>query len=201
VSAALDHLASGAYPILGRALHQHEIESFGKYLDLLVKWQRVHRLVGSTEPEWVVENLFLDSLLFLRVLPDDVISIADLGSGAGFPGIPIKIVRPELEVALIEARQRRVSFLLAVVRELALTGIRVVGNRAEDAGLTGFGAVVMRCAGNAEQLLCDAAGLAEPGGLVIVSGPPAAHELNRGTWVDVPGVRPGLTRRFVVHRT
>jgi 16S rRNA (guanine527-N7)-methyltransferase len=202
VSAALDLLAAGARSILGRELEHHEIESFGKYLALLEKWQRVHRLVGSTDPEWVVENLFLDSLLFLRVLPSDIISVADLGSGAGFPGIPIKIVRSRLAVALIEARQRRVSFLSTVVRELSLTGARVVSGRAQDAPLAGsFSAVVMRCAGDAEELVSDAERLVVPGGVVVVAGPPAVHELTRGEWVEVPGVRPGLSRRFTVYRT
>jgi 16S rRNA (guanine527-N7)-methyltransferase len=200
VIAALERLSKGAYRILGRTLDQHELETFGKYLSLLRKWQRVHRLVGSTEPEWVVDNLLLDSLLFLRVLPREVISVADLGSGAGFPGIPIKIVRPELEVALIEARERRVSFLNAVIREGNLSGVRVFSGRAQDLGLTGlFGAVLMRCAGSIDRVLQSAKDLAVPGGQVIVAGPPAAHDIGAGEWLEVEGVRPGSTRRFAVY--
>src|SRR5688572_4764254 len=110
MSAPLDLLESAGRAILGRPLDQHELAAFGKYLTLLVKWQRVQRLVGSSDPEWIVEHLFLDSLLFLQVLPAELESLADVGSGAGFPGIPIKIVRPDLRVTLIESRQRRVSF-------------------------------------------------------------------------------------------
>jgi 16S rRNA (guanine527-N7)-methyltransferase len=200
VTAALERLSKGAFRILGRALDEHELEKFGKYLSLLRKWQRVHRLVGSTEPEWVVDNLFLDSLLFLRVLPREVISVADLGSGAGFPGIPIKIVRPELEVALIEARERRASFLNAVIREASLSGVRVFSGRAQDLGLTGlFEAVLMRCAGSIDRVLQSAKDLAVPGGQVIVAGPPAVQDVGAGEWLEVEGVRPGSTRRFAVY--
>ena len=85
VSGALDPLTSGARSSLGRALTEPELEAFDKYLKLLQQWQRSQRLIGSTEPRWIVENLFLDSLLFLHLVPDDVRSVADLGSGAGVP--------------------------------------------------------------------------------------------------------------------
>jgi 16S rRNA (guanine527-N7)-methyltransferase len=197
---ALERLSKGASRILGRALDQRELEAFGKYLSLLRKWQRVHRLVGSAEPEWVVDNLFLDSLLFLRVLPREAISVADLGSGAGFPGIPIKIVKAELDMALIEARERRVSFLNAVIRETNLSGTRVFSGRAEDLSLTGlFEAVLMRCAGSIDRVLQSAKNLVVPGGRVIVAGPPAVHDIGPGEWLEVEGVRPGSIRRFAVY--
>lgn len=204
MNAALDSLATGARTILGRPLDERELGAFSKYLGLLQRWQKIHRLVGSVEPEWIVENLFLDSLLFLHVLPVDIDAVADLGSGAGFPGIPIKIVRSGLYVGLIESRERRVSFLSTVVRELALDRIRVVGGRSENlpSELAGaFGAVVMRCAGDAQRLLPDAERLVMPGGMVVLSGPPDRTQLRRGEWVEVPGVIPGRTRRFAVYRT
>ncbi len=202
MSAALDSLAAGARSILGRSLQDRELDSFDKYLKLLQKWQKIHRLVGSTEPGWVVENLFLDSLLFLRVLPADVSSVADLGSGAGFPGIPIKIVRGDLDIALIESREHRVSFLSTVLRELALEGVRVVAGRVEGlpSEMRGtFGAVVMRCAGDVQRLLPQAARLLVPEGLIVASGPPASVA-GQGQWVEVPGIRPDKTRRFAVYR-
>jgi 16S rRNA (guanine527-N7)-methyltransferase len=157
--------------------------------------------VGSIDPAWINEALFLDSLLFLRVLPPAVRSVADLGSGAGLPGIPIKIVRPEIEVALVESRERRTSFLSAVVRELRLPGIRVLNERAEDlvdeAGPR-FGAVLMRCAGDPGRLLPLATRLVYPGGTVIAAGPPERQELPLGQWVEIAGVRRGQMRRFAV---
>jgi 16S rRNA (guanine527-N7)-methyltransferase len=203
VTAALDTLAAGARAILGRALESHELESFARYLQLLQKWQRVHRLVGSTEPEWVVENLFLDSLLFLRVLPAEATSAADIGSGAGFPGIPVRIVRPDMQVTLIESRGRRASFLSEAVRDLGLTGVRVLGGRAEsfvDEAASSFDVAVMRCAGDPEALLSIVSRLVVPGGLIILSGPPSPGVLPGVEWMEVPGVRSGRTRHFGICR-
>jgi 16S rRNA (guanine527-N7)-methyltransferase len=203
VTAAFDALAAGARAILGRALESHELESFAGYLRLLQKWQRVHRLVGSTEPEWVVENLFLDSLLFLRVLPAEATSAADIGSGAGFPGIPVRIVRPDMQVTLIESRGRRASFLSEAVRDLGLTGVRVLGGRAEsfvDEAASSFDVAVMRCAGDPEALLSIVSRLVVPGGLIILSGPPSPGVLPGVEWMEVPGVRSGRTRHFGICR-
>jgi 16S rRNA (guanine527-N7)-methyltransferase len=203
MSAPLDLLESGGRAILGRPLEQQELASFGKYLTLLIKWQMVQRLVGSSDPEWIVEHLFLDSLLFLRVLPPELESLADVGSGAGFPGIPIKIVRPDLRMTLIESRQRRVSFLSAAVRELGLDRIQLLNERLEHLGRETegtFGAVVMRCAGDPEVLLPNAKRLVSHGGAVVLSGPPEQRPISAGKWTEVQGVRPGHTRRFVVYR-
>jgi 16S rRNA (guanine527-N7)-methyltransferase len=204
VSRAGETLASGARSILGRPLTDPETESFDKYLKLLKKWQKVQRLIGSTDSEWIVENLFLDSLLFLRVLPREIESIADLGSGAGLPGIPIKIARPDIAVALIESRERRVSFLSTVLRELGLQGIRVLNGRAEEIAAAtpqSFTAVVMRCAGDPTEVVPVAARLVVPRGFIVVAGSPTKRPLAAGQWVEVPGIRPGRTRSFVVHRT
>lgn len=202
MSAALDLLASAGRAILGRPLEQQELAAFAKYLALLVKWQSAQRLVGSSDPEWIVEHLFLDSLLFLRVLPQDLESLADVGSGAGFPGIPIKIVRPGLRIALIESRQRRVSFLSAVVRELGFDHVQLLNDRLEH--LAGdiegtFGAAAMRCAGDPEVLLPATRRLVARGGVVVMSGPPQRRPISGGEWVEVEGVRPGHTRRFAVY--
>jgi 16S rRNA (guanine527-N7)-methyltransferase len=182
----------------------HEISAFVQYLGLLTKWQRVQRLVGSVDPKWLIENVILDSLLFLRALPAGVKSIADLGSGAGLPGIPIKIVNPEIKVTLIESRERRASFLSAAVRELGLLDCRVVVGRAESVEQTdrGYDAVVMRCAGDLVELIPVAAALTRPGGVVIASGPPAARGSGSGgvqfEWVEVDGVTGA--RLFAVYR-
>jgi len=204
VSSPFSLLEAGAPRVLGRPLTNKELESFEKYLALLRRWQRVQRLIGSTAEGWVEANLFMDSLLFLYVLPRDARRVADLGSGAGFPGIPIKIVRPELQIALIESRERRVSFLSAVIRELGLLGTEVIPGRAESvaAELSGsYDAVVMRCAGSMEAVLPAALLLARSGGTVVMSGPPQEREISGVRWVEVPGVSPGSARRFAVVTT
>jgi 16S rRNA (guanine527-N7)-methyltransferase len=170
----------------------------------LIKWQSVHRLLGSAEPVWIVERIFLDSLLFRRVLPSDARDILDAGSGAGVPGIPLKLIDPGLRLTMVESRQKRVSFLSTAIRQLSLAETEVMGERLE--GLVGelagrFDAVVARCAGDVGYLFGLGAHLVRPGGIVIASGPPREHRLPAGQWVTVPGIRKGETRRFAVfHR-
>jgi len=199
----LDALASGGASILGRALSVAELECFGKYLQLLQKWSRSQRLIGSTDAVWIVENLFLDSLLFLKVLPTAVATIADVGSGAGLPGIPIKIVRPDIHVVLIESRAKRASFLSAVVRELGLGRTEVLTGRAEAVAgerLRAFDAAVMRCAGDLREMAQAVDRLVRPGGVLVASGPPHGRSIALGESVDVLGVQSGQTRRFVRYR-
>ena len=171
-------LARGPLPGIGRQLTGSEAATLDKYLEILCKWQKTHRLVGSVEPAWVAENVVLDSIAFLEVLPAGVTRLADLGSGAGIPGIPIAIVRPDLHLCLIEARQRRASFLSTVVRELGLARVEVVASRAESLSveeLDRFDAVVMRCAGRATSMLALAARLLRPGGSVVMSAGPSTE--------------------------
>ena len=168
---------------------------------MLTKWQRIHRLVGSVEPKWVAENLFLDSLLFLKALPRGVHDLLDLGAGAGFPGVPLKIVAPDLRLTLVEAKSRRTSFLSTLVRELQLSDVRVINARAEDLiaqPAFRFDAVVTRCAGSLGAVLPLAVTLLRAGGIAVASGPPKRTELPLGGWIEVSG--PSGTRRFAVYR-
>jgi 16S rRNA (guanine527-N7)-methyltransferase len=197
-------LAEGAHEILGRSLSAREQDLFWKYLTLLIKWQKSQRLVGSADPHWIVRNLFLDSLLFLRVLPSPLRTLLDLGSGAGLPGIPLKIVLDEVELVLVESRQKRVSFLSSAVRALGLRGARIVGRRVEDVAgeLEGrFDAVVMRCAGNPGDVMPMASRLiVRPGGVVVAAGPPTPRPLPIGDWVTVHLSKSRTRRRFAVYR-
>ncbi len=182
-------------------MSDREADQFYKYMELLTEWQKVHRLVGSIDPLWIAENLFLDSLLFLKALPRDVHDLLDVGAGAGFPGVPLKIMAPDLRLTLVEARSRRASFLSAVVRELGLSHVGVLNARAEDLidrpGFR-FDAVVTRCAGSLNVVLPLAMKFVKAGGVVVASGPPTTFELPLGEWIEV-GARRG-TRRFAVYR-
>ena len=196
-------LDEGVRSILGRKPEKIVLDTLRKYLEILLKWQSTARLVGSSDPAWIVENIVLDSLLFAKVLPIDVGRVLDLGSGAGVPGIPLAIALPDLEMTLVESRHRRASFLAQAVRELALSRTRVVRERLTAAStpsrLVGaFDAVVMRCAGDVSAVVPLALALIKRGGVVVASGPPKVHTISSGHWVTVPGVRPGTTRRFVV---
>jgi 16S rRNA (guanine527-N7)-methyltransferase len=195
-------LRSGAAQALGRPLGAAEAALLHKYLELLIKWQRSQRLVGSSEPEWIVDNVIVDSLLFARVLPQGISTLCDVGSGAGIPGIPLKSVMPTVDVTLVEARERRASFLAAVIRELPLARCRLINSRIEEVAqeLVGkFDAVVMRCAGDPEELVTLVAPLLAPGGAIVASGPPTALRLSVGEWLEVDG--PRGPRRFWIYRT
>ena len=192
-------LEAGARTILGRPLTVSERADIHKYLTLLTKWNKVHRLVGSSDRQWLVANIVLDSFLFLPALPAQAAEVADLGSGAGVPGVPLALIRRDLHWTLIEARRKRVSFLSTVIRELSLSHVRLVGERAEAASnLAGaFDAVVSRCAGG-DDVIVIGLGLLSPGGRLIVSGPPGREKSTPTAWVTVPGMG-GSARRFAVY--
>ncbi len=199
----LEALKFDAAVILGRSLTETQAAMFSKYLDILIKWRKNHRLIGSDDENWIVQNVFLDSLVFLRVLTSTPHELADFGAGAGIPGIPLAIVLQGTRVTLIESRQRRVSFLSTVVRELGLRDIEIMHLRLQSGRVPAelerrFDAVVMRCAGDPTDVMPLALELTKTGGLVVASGPPADRPLKWGQWVTVEGVSRGTTRRFAV---
>jgi 16S rRNA (guanine527-N7)-methyltransferase len=159
-------------PGLNRPLTYREGDQVVKYLEILIKWQKTHRLVGSVRPEWLLDNVILDSLAFLEHLPQPVQSLADIGSGAGIPGIPIAIVRPDVLVTLIESRRRRVSFLASVTRELHLGQVDVVEARVEDLGVTHadrYDCAIMRCVAAQPTILGAALAIIRAGGSLITT--------------------------------
>ncbi len=186
---AIQELVRRAPAVLGRRLDDEEVERFDRYLDILLRWNRIHRLVGSNDPVWIVERLLLDSLLFTRLLPPGVQRVADLGSGPGIPGIPLKIVSPGLEMVLIEARRKRVSFLRAVIRNLNLTSVEVFEGRLEpDMSLESpVDAVVSRCAGQPVAVARLGSRLVRAGGIVIIAGAPRGTSGFPGEHVEVLG--------------
>ena len=110
-------------------------EQLLQYYDLLVERNRVMNLTAITEFTDVVEKHFADSLLLAQAVDlQEVSSVIDIGTGAGFPGIPLKIVYPHLQVTLLDALRKRIAFLDEAVRSLGLSGVRTVHGRAEDLG-------------------------------------------------------------------
>ena len=116
-------------------LSDKQINQFLKYYELLVETNKVMNLTAITEFDEVVEKHFLDSLSLCRVYDlKDNVKILDLGTGAGFPGIPLKIAFPDLELVLADSLNKRIKFLNQVIDELELKNITAVHARAEELG-------------------------------------------------------------------
>lgn len=119
---------------LGFTCSAEQVNAFIIYLSELKKWNRVYSLTALKTDEDIIIKHFLDSLLYLKAMPARVKKIADIGSGAGFPGMPIKIIKPELEMTLIDSSRKKTAFLRHIIRVLRLTGISVLNNRIETMG-------------------------------------------------------------------
>ena len=127
--------------MLGVELPAEAMDAMCLHYRLLCKWNPRVRLVGTIKPRRAATELFADSLAALRFIEGLALRggagfspfrIIDIGSGAGFPGVPIKILRPRCELTIIESNAKRISFLKTLVRELHLPETRIVRGRAED---------------------------------------------------------------------
>ncbi len=116
----LQPLSAAAYPLLTR------------YLQLLTHWNQKMNLTAVRNPDVLVRLHLGECLRAAQAIPPEVETVLDFGSGAGFPGIPIQIARPELRVTLAESQRKKSSFLRAVVRELGLNGASIYPGRVEE---------------------------------------------------------------------
>ena len=118
---------------LGIALSDEQKQQFDSFYELLVEWNKVMNLTGITEYEEVNEKHFVDSLSIIKAIDlNNVDNLIDIGTGAGFPGIPLKIAFPHLKIVLLDSLNKRIKFLDTVITELGLENIETIHGRAED---------------------------------------------------------------------
>ena len=118
---------------IGVSFSDVQLEQFRIYYEMLVEKNKVMNLTGITEWDEVLEKHFLDSISLIRAVDlNRDLSVMDMGTGAGFPGIPLKIAFPNLKVTLADSLNKRVLFLQEVIDELKLEGIEAIHGRAED---------------------------------------------------------------------
>lgn len=110
-----------------------QLQKFYRYMELLIEWNEKINLTAIIEPEEIIIKHFIDSLTILKYIKGNE-KIVDVGTGAGFPGIPLKIMLEENEVVLVDSLNKRLLFLQEVIKELNLKNIETIHSRAEDFG-------------------------------------------------------------------
>lgn len=173
---------------IGVKIKPGQAEQFQKYMELLLEWNEKMNLTAITEPSAIVEKHFVDSLTLLNALDiKQGAKLIDVGTGAGFPGIPLKIMRPDLELTLLDSLNKRLNFLGAVCEELGISSVRV-HKRAEEAGLErtmreAYDVAVARAVAPM-QILCEYCIplIKMKGYFIAMKGPAAAEELKEAGW-------------------
>jgi len=195
-------------PFLDTELAPEQLDQISMYIDLLFRWNARVNLTAIRDREEIVTRHFGESLFAARhLLPRDQSGsspgrVVDVGSGAGFPGLPLKIWSPPTGVTLIESNHKKATFLREVIRALTLTSIDVFPNRAEAYPKTSAGLVTLRAVEKFESTLPVAAGLLAPQGrLALMIGEPQttiAHQALRSLTWSAPIPLPGSQSRVLL---
>jgi 16S rRNA (guanine527-N7)-methyltransferase len=198
---------SGGLRTLGLTLDATTQEKLLAYIALLAKWNRVYNLTAVREPERMLSHHIFDSLAVLPHLEGP--AIADVGSGAGLPGIPVALARSDWKVALIESNHKKTAFLRQAAIELALDNVDVREERAEVVEPQAvYDTVIARAFSDLAEFVAAGAALSRPGGALIamkgvhpyeeIAALPAAWRAPKVVSLEVPGVE--AERHLVIMR-
>lgn len=177
-------------------------DSIRSYTEVLLRWNRKIPLTTVTQPDRIVRFHFGESMMAVRTVPMQVGRLADVGSGAGFPGVPIKLLVPDISLTLIEANGKKSTFLAEIVRELQLRETEIMRLRMDSLPLaTGtFDFITARALGKYNNLLrWSGDRLTANGRAVLWLGESEARSLNKPGWTwRAPVKIPGSERRFML---
>ena len=181
---------------LGLALAPGGADRLGDYVRLIEKWNRVHNLTAIREPDQMVVLHLLDSL---SVLPHvaHATSLLDVGSGAGLPGIPIAIARPDIDVTLLDSSEKKATFLRQAKAELSIVNAGVCCERVENwRPATLFDVVISRAFAEIAEFVAQSQHLVAPGGMLLamkgvypfeeIAKVPATHRVENVIELRVP---------------
>jgi 16S rRNA (guanine527-N7)-methyltransferase len=148
-------------------LTQAKYDTLVRYTQLLRDWNQRINLVSRRDTDRILPYHVIDSLAVQRLIPQGA-RVGDIGSGAGLPGIPLAIVRPDLQVLLVESSQKRSRFLEAAVAELVLANVEVLGERAESLPPLECDVVLSRLAGPLQDVVRYAGSHRKPKGTIVL---------------------------------
>lgn len=176
-------------------------DKIGIYMDILLKWNRRISLTTITEPSEIVKLHFGESLFAADEVKNAESRLADVGTGAGFPGLPLAMAIPRLEVTLIESNSKKCAFLAEVIRSLELTNAKVFQGRMDSTPYARFSFVAARALGQFDSLLEWAKTRLEPDGklLLWLGESDSAEIAARPGWRwNPPRLIPGSRRRCLL---
>jgi 16S rRNA (guanine527-N7)-methyltransferase len=174
---------------------------FESYLELLLKWNARLNLTAIRDPEEILERHFVECIFAACQLPAGIRTLLDFGSGGGFPGVPIALCRPEIQVTLGESQSKKAAFLREIVRTLAVSNAEVYNGRIEALSQT-FDAVTLRAVDKMHEACRVAVDLVAQGGHLVLfvteeTAQRLISEFNRISWA-APILLPASTQRLLL---
>ena len=200
-----DEIISDGLAALGIEATPAQISAMVLHMDELLRWGRTHNLTALRDASEIAVKHMLDSCLYLRAIGPEVQSLADIGTGAGFPGMPIKVMRPDITVYLIEPAKKKCAFLRHIIRRLNLTGITVINSKVSEVTGISVDIAVTRALFSVREFIEGAGDIVPPGGSFVLNKGPRYEEEITGVDCEVMDIElphsGGAMRHIIkVHR-